>query len=241
MLDPSSSEEESDEIVEEESGKEVLGSAASGARLSPSRTSEGSAGSAGIGGGGGGAGAGVGSGGGGGSGASSGGGAGGLQPSSRAGGGRPSSPSPSVVSEKEKEELERLQKEEEERKKRLQLYVFVMRCIAYPFNAKQPTDMARRQQKVGAPGRPREPLPDVARRAGRTMGTGGAAGEEQLKVVETAPWERGCEAPSPRPRLARPSPSPSVPIAAWDPRRACRAAPCARASPSGARQADPAL
>ncbi|XP_037593969.1 calcium-dependent secretion activator 1 isoform X4 [Cebus imitator] len=148
MLDPSSSEEESDEIVEEESGKEVLGSAASGARLSPSRTSEGSAGSAGLGGGGAGAGAGVGAGGGGGSGASSGGGAGGLQPSSRAGGGRPSSPSPSVVSEKEKEELERLQKEEEERKKRLQLYVFVMRCIAYPFNAKQPTDMARRQQKI---------------------------------------------------------------------------------------------
>uniref|UniRef100_A0A7M4FHA8 Calcium dependent secretion activator n=1 Tax=Crocodylus porosus TaxID=8502 RepID=A0A7M4FHA8_CROPO len=49
---------------------------------------------------------------------------------------------------KEKEELERLQKEEEERKRRLQLYVFVMRCIAYPFNAKQPTDMARRQQKI---------------------------------------------------------------------------------------------
>ncbi|XP_054990435.1 calcium-dependent secretion activator 1 isoform X1 [Sorex araneus] len=147
MLDPSSSEEESDEIQEEESGKEVLGSAASGARLSPSRTSEGSGGGAGLGGGGG-AGAGVGAGGGGGSGASSGGGAGGLQPSSRAGGGRPSSPSPSVVSEKEKEELERLQKEEEERKKKLQLYVFVMRCIAYPFNAKQPTDMARRQQKI---------------------------------------------------------------------------------------------
>ncbi|XP_066899856.1 calcium-dependent secretion activator 1 isoform X14 [Kogia breviceps] len=149
MLDPSSSEEESDEILEEESGKDVLGSAASGARLSPSRTSEGSGGGAGLGGGGGaGAGAGVGAGGGGGSGASSGGGAGGLQPSSRAGGGRPSSPSPSVASEKEKEELERLQKEEEERKKRLQLYVFVMRCIAYPFNAKQPTDMARRQQKI---------------------------------------------------------------------------------------------
>ncbi|XP_051062823.1 calcium-dependent secretion activator 1 isoform X2 [Phodopus roborovskii] len=146
MLDPSSSEEESDEILEEESGKEVLGSAGSGARLSPSRTSEGSAGSAGMGGGG--AGAGMGAGSGGGSGASSGGGAGGLQPSSRAGSGRPSSPSPSVVSEKEKEELERLQKEEEERKKRLQLYVFVMRCIAYPFNAKQPTDMARRQQKI---------------------------------------------------------------------------------------------
>ncbi|XP_066100541.1 calcium-dependent secretion activator 1 isoform X7 [Saccopteryx bilineata] len=149
MLDPSSSEEESDEIVEEESGKEVLGSAASGARLSPSRTSEGSGGGAGLGGGGGaGAGAGVGAGGAGGSGAGGSGGAGGLQPSSRAGGGRPSSPSPSVVSEKEKEELERLQKEEEERKKKLQLYVFVMRCIAYPFNAKQPTDMARRQQKI---------------------------------------------------------------------------------------------
>lgn len=167
MLDPSSSEEESDEILEEESGKEVLGSAASGARLSPSRTSEGSAGSAGMGGGG--AGAGVSAGGGGGSGASSGGGAGGLQPSSRAGAGRPSSPSPSVVSEKEKEELERLQKEEEERKKRLQLYVFVMRCIAYPFNAKQPTDMARRQQKVGAP-RGREAAPGRCRAGGANNG-----------------------------------------------------------------------
>ncbi|XP_043933363.1 calcium-dependent secretion activator 1 isoform X4 [Protopterus annectens] len=113
MLDPSSSEEESDEIVEEES-KEVL-APATGARLSPSRTSESS---------------------------------GGLQPSSRSSSVRPSSPSPSVVSEKEKEELERLQKEEEERKRKLQLYVFVMRCIAYPFNAKQPTDMARRQQKI---------------------------------------------------------------------------------------------
>lgn len=30
----------------------------------------------------------------------------------------------------------------------MQLYVFVLRCIAYPFNAKQPTDMARRQLKV---------------------------------------------------------------------------------------------
>ncbi|KAM9134229.1 calcium-dependent secretion activator 1 isoform 1-T1 [Pangshura tecta] len=125
MLDPSSSEEESEELAEEESSKEVLAPAPAGARLSPSRTSE-----------------------------SSGPGAG-LQPGGRAGGGagggggaRPSSPSPSVASEKEKEELERLQKEEEERKRRLQLYVFVMRCIAYPFNAKQPTDMARRQQKI---------------------------------------------------------------------------------------------
>lgn len=40
------------------------------------------------------------------------------------------------------------EEEEEERKKRLQLYVFVARCIAYHFNAKQPTDMARRQTKV---------------------------------------------------------------------------------------------
>ncbi|KAL4655944.1 calcium-dependent secretion activator 1 isoform X6 [Arapaima gigas] len=113
MLDPSSSEEETDEIVEEEC-KEATAPQA-GSRLSPSRTSEGS---------------------------------GGLQPGSRASSGRPSSPSPSVASDKEKEEAERLHREEEERKKRLQLYVFVMRCIAYPFNAKQPTDMARRQQKI---------------------------------------------------------------------------------------------
>lgn len=64
---------------------------------------------------------------------------------------RPSSPSPSLVSEKEKEKEDpekTIEKEEEERKKRLQLYVFVLRCIAYPFNAKQPTDMTRRQTKV---------------------------------------------------------------------------------------------
>ncbi|XP_054632286.1 calcium-dependent secretion activator 2 isoform X3 [Dunckerocampus dactyliophorus] len=50
--------------------------------------------------------------------------------------------------EEEKRERERMQREEEEHKVKLQLYVFVLRCIAYPFNAKQPTDMARRQQKV---------------------------------------------------------------------------------------------
>ena len=66
---------------------------------------------------------------------------------------RPASPSPSLTSERERErqleaDLERIEREEEERKKRLQLYVFVLRCIAYPFNAKQPTDMARRQTKV---------------------------------------------------------------------------------------------
>lgn len=54
---------------------------------------------------------------------------------------------PSPEDEKEKED-ERLQRKEAERKTKLQLYVFVLRCIAYPFNAKQPTDMARRQQKV---------------------------------------------------------------------------------------------
>ncbi|XP_023664491.1 calcium-dependent secretion activator 1-like isoform X9 [Paramormyrops kingsleyae] len=113
MLDPSSSEEESDGIVEEES-KEVMAPQA-GSRISPSRTSESS---------------------------------GGLQPGGRGSGARPSSPSPSAVSEQEKEEVEKLHREEEERKKKLQLYVFVMRCVAYPFNAKQPTDMARRQQKI---------------------------------------------------------------------------------------------
>ncbi|XP_024126491.1 calcium-dependent secretion activator 1 isoform X10 [Oryzias melastigma] len=113
MLDPSSSEEESDGIVEEES-KEAMAPQA-GSRMSPSRTSESS---------------------------------GGLAPSSSSrSSARPTSPSPSAVSE-EKEDLEKLQREEEERKKKLQLYVFVMRCIAYPFNAKQPTDMARRQQKI---------------------------------------------------------------------------------------------
>uniref|UniRef100_A0A4W5KBL8 Ca2+-dependent activator protein for secretion a n=1 Tax=Hucho hucho TaxID=62062 RepID=A0A4W5KBL8_9TELE len=114
MLDPSSSEEEADEIVEEE-GKEVMAPKTGGARVSPSRTTESS---------------------------------GGLQPSSRGSSACPSSPSPSAASEKEKDDIEKMQREEEERKKRLQLYVFVMRCIAYPFNAKQPTDMARRQQKI---------------------------------------------------------------------------------------------
>ncbi|XP_077386711.1 calcium-dependent secretion activator 1 isoform X9 [Festucalex cinctus] len=112
MLDPSSSEEESDGIVEEES-KEAMAPQA-GSRISPSRTSESS---------------------------------GGLAPSSGRSSARPTSPSPSAASE-EKDDLEKLQREEEERKKKLQLYVFVMRCIAYPFNAKQPTDMARRQQKI---------------------------------------------------------------------------------------------
>ena len=39
-------------------------------------------------------------------------------------------------------------REEEERKKRIQLYVFVLRCVAYNFNAKQPNDMQKRHLKV---------------------------------------------------------------------------------------------
>ncbi|XP_036432056.1 calcium-dependent secretion activator 2 isoform X7 [Colossoma macropomum] len=57
-------------------------------------------------------------------------------------------PPPSSPPQENENEQERLQKEESERKTKLQIYVFVLRCIAYPFNAKQPTDMARRQQKL---------------------------------------------------------------------------------------------
>ena len=81
----------------------------------------------------------------------------------RAGGGgggaaRPVSPSPSVLSEG-RDEPERPLDEEQERRIRLQLYVFVVRCIAYPFNAKQPTDMARRQQKVSCQQERASPAP----------------------------------------------------------------------------------
>lgn len=55
---------------------------------------------------------------------------------------------PSSCDSEEDKERERVQKEEKERRNKLQIYVFVLRCISYPFNAKQPTDMARRQQKV---------------------------------------------------------------------------------------------
>uniref|UniRef100_A0A8B9H8K4 Calcium dependent secretion activator 2 n=1 Tax=Astyanax mexicanus TaxID=7994 RepID=A0A8B9H8K4_ASTMX len=54
----------------------------------------------------------------------------------------------SSPAEETETEQQRVQKEESERKTKLQIYVFVLRCIAYPFNAKQPTDMARRQQKL---------------------------------------------------------------------------------------------
>lgn len=80
---------------------------------------------------------------------------------------RPVSPSPSVLSEG-RDEPERQLDEEQERRVRLQLYVFVVRCIAYPFNAKQPTDMARRQQKVsGGTGSLPRPLATLPNRCPR--------------------------------------------------------------------------
>ncbi|XP_073184325.1 calcium-dependent secretion activator 2 isoform X19 [Lepidochelys kempii] len=118
MLDPSSSEEESDEVLEEER-REVLVAAAGGCSGSLPRALPAPT----------------------------------REPRARepgrqgSGPARPASPSPSVLSEG-REERERLQKEEREKRLRLQLYVFIVRCIAYPFNAKQPTDMARRQQKL---------------------------------------------------------------------------------------------
>ncbi|XP_034624243.1 calcium-dependent secretion activator 2 isoform X14 [Trachemys scripta elegans] len=118
MLDPSSSEEESDEVLEEER-REVLVVAPGGCSGSLPRVLP----------------------------------APNREPRARepgrqgSGSARPASPSPSVLSEG-REEQERLQKEEKEKRLRLQLYVFIVRCIAYPFNAKQPTDMARRQQKL---------------------------------------------------------------------------------------------
>ncbi|KAH8403610.1 hypothetical protein KR222_009342, partial [Zaprionus bogoriensis] len=63
---------------------------------------------------------------------------------------RPLSPSPSVASDKpEAGDVHVIhEREEEERKRRIQLYVFISRCISYPFNAKQPTDMTKRQPKI---------------------------------------------------------------------------------------------
>ncbi|XP_065315951.1 calcium-dependent secretion activator 1-like isoform X2 [Gordionus sp. m RMFG-2023] len=64
---------------------------------------------------------------------------------------RPISPSPSILSEKDRISIimdESQDKSEEEHKRRLQIYVFVARCISYPFNARQPTDMTRRYYKV---------------------------------------------------------------------------------------------
>ena len=71
--------------------------------------------------------------------------------------GRSSSPSPSLISSDRGDSAltvayesgaDKSEREEEERRRRMLLYVFVMRCIAYPFNARQPTDMVHRQAKV---------------------------------------------------------------------------------------------
>ncbi|CAJ0587828.1 unnamed protein product, partial [Mesorhabditis spiculigera] len=59
----------------------------------------------------------------------------------------PVNPGEEHLSREEQERI-RAENEEEERKRKLQLYVLVSRCVAYHFNAKQPTDMARRQMKV---------------------------------------------------------------------------------------------
>ncbi|XP_051862176.1 calcium-dependent secretion activator isoform X3 [Drosophila albomicans] len=63
---------------------------------------------------------------------------------------RPLSPSSSLASDKHDagDPHEKHEREEEERKRRIQLYVFISRCISYPFNAKQPTDMTKRQPKI---------------------------------------------------------------------------------------------
>uniref|UniRef100_A0A336KFR6 CSON009414 protein n=1 Tax=Culicoides sonorensis TaxID=179676 RepID=A0A336KFR6_CULSO len=63
---------------------------------------------------------------------------------------RSASPSPSMTSDKNEvhDPHETQERAEEDRKRRIQLYVFVTRCITYPFNAKQPTDMTKRQLKI---------------------------------------------------------------------------------------------
>ncbi|XP_077424843.1 calcium-dependent secretion activator 2-like [Vanacampus margaritifer] len=72
----------------------------------------------------------------------------GASASQSGGGGGGQSGGGSTGEEEERRERQRVQREEEEHKVKLQIYVFVLRCIASPFNAKQPTDMTRRQQKV---------------------------------------------------------------------------------------------
>ncbi|XP_062838410.1 calcium-dependent secretion activator 2 isoform X7 [Anolis carolinensis] len=122
MLDPSSSEEESEALPEEEERREALPSVGAQRTLPPPAERSGGGGGSGEGG--------VGS-----------------ASSSSSPAARPASPSPSARSDG-REEQERLQREEREKRLRLQLYAFIARCIAHPFNAKQPTDMARRQQKL---------------------------------------------------------------------------------------------
>ena len=61
-------------------------------------------------------------------------------------------PSPSLTSEKAKGETLTGEELAEDRKQRIQLYVFVLRCISYPFNAKQPNDMTKRHNKLSKEG-----------------------------------------------------------------------------------------
>ncbi|CAI5448128.1 unnamed protein product [Caenorhabditis angaria] len=60
----------------------------------------------------------------------------------------PQHPSDEPALSKEEQERIRAEKEEEDHKRNLQMYVFLSRCIAYPFNGQQTGDMARRQVKV---------------------------------------------------------------------------------------------
>ncbi|CAG01075.1 unnamed protein product, partial [Tetraodon nigroviridis] len=87
--------------------------------------------------------------------------------------------------EEERKERERV-REEEERKVKLQIYVFVLRCIAYPFNAKQPTDMARRQQKVST---------HLETPGGRGRGGGGASVTWSVQVWSVTQPEPSDEVP----------------------------------------------
>uniref|UniRef100_A0A4W3IJT0 Calcium dependent secretion activator 2 n=1 Tax=Callorhinchus milii TaxID=7868 RepID=A0A4W3IJT0_CALMI len=57
-------------------------------------------------------------------------------------------PCPSPAPSNDTDRQERQRQREENRRRPLQLYVFLLRCIAHPFTAKQPTDMARRQHKL---------------------------------------------------------------------------------------------
>ena len=60
--------------------------------------------------------------------------------------GRPCSPSPSLLSERD--EVDKTLLEEETHRRRLQLYVFVMRCISYPFTAKENQNDGRRPNRI---------------------------------------------------------------------------------------------
>ena len=54
----------------------------------------------------------------------------------------------SFSTENQQSDLEPAEKQEQLRKHLLQLYVFVVRCVSYPFNAKQPLDLPRRPPRL---------------------------------------------------------------------------------------------